>query len=326
MLATLFALCLLQAPAAPASPPSPVGGPAHSDVAAAAPEGPLYRMNESQVDLVLRDLHRSQPDFRQRIVTLARRNLRQPYSMYLLGEAPFETFDDEPVYCLARSDCLVFTEHTVAMALTDNFRDFVRLLQRIRYKDGHVSVFTRNHYTEADWNINNAWLCEDLTERLGGDAVKRYPTAVNRSKFFHDRYKLKLEERYPVQRLEVSYIPLDAIHGVADRLRDGDIVNFVYGGKSGGMWVGHVGLVAVEPGRGVTFIHSQEPAVKQQTIDELITQYAAEGKLKGFKILRIHDDALARVATIDGSSTPKVTVPQDSPVSFEQYLRALPVP
>ena len=85
---------------------------------------------------------------------------------------------------------MTFVEHILAYSLSDNLRDAVRLLQRIRYDGGHISVLTRNHYTEADWNVHNDWLLEDITQVVGGDAVRQYPLKIDRAKFFRDRYQL----------------------------------------------------------------------------------------------------------------------------------------
>ncbi|HEX4412246.1 MAG TPA: N-acetylmuramoyl-L-alanine amidase-like domain-containing protein, partial [Lacipirellulaceae bacterium] len=108
---------------------------------------PLYKCNESEVDTYLKFLSATEPDLRKRIVTIARKNINQPYELYLLGEMPFEPYDPQPIYCLGKSDCLVFTEHTYAMALSHNWPSFMMMLQRIRYRNGHIGVATRNHYT-----------------------------------------------------------------------------------------------------------------------------------------------------------------------------------
>ena len=97
-------------------------------------------ITEAEVDKYLKFLSATEPDLRKRIVHLARKNIGQPYEIYLLGEMPFEPYDPQPIYCLTKSDCLVFTEHTYAMALTDNWPAFMRMLQRIRYRDGQLGV------------------------------------------------------------------------------------------------------------------------------------------------------------------------------------------
>jgi len=157
----------------------------------------------------LAHLQATEPDLRKRIVHLARKNIGQPYDIYLLGEMPFETYDPQPIYCLTKSDCLVFTEHVYAMALTRDWTGFIRLLQRIRYRDGYLGVATRNHYTEADWNVSNRWLVRDLTTELAGAKAVPFASKIDRSKFLLGRYGLKAD--FPVEDFRDTYIPLDAL-------------------------------------------------------------------------------------------------------------------
>jgi hypothetical protein len=215
-------------------------------------EKPLYKCTEAEVDQYLKFLSATEPDLRKRIVHLARKNIGQPYELYLLGEMPFEPYDPQPIYCLGKSDCLVFTEHTYAMALSHDWPGFMRLLQRIRYRDGQLGVITRNHYTEADWNVSNRWLVEDITKQLAGDTAVKFHEAINRSKFFKDRYKLDV--KVPIEQHDDIYLPYEEIGRAKSQLQDGDFVNIVratlkkgapqneiFGGNA---FVGHVGLIA----------------------------------------------------------------------------------
>jgi hypothetical protein len=275
---------------------------------------PLYEFNESEVDVYLRYLSAYQPDLPKRIVHLARKNLGQPYEIYLLGEMPFEYYDPQPLYCLGKSDCLVFTEHTYAMALTDSWPGFMRMLQRIRYRDGCIGVATRNHYTEADWNPNNSWLVEDITEELAGPKAVRFRQKVDRAKFLRNRYKLETD--IPVEEVEHVFIRFEDIDRAKPHLHDGDFVNFVRGipagpkhtapaveqsdagdpdepGSEGALgatgmkdifggsaWVGHTGLVALGEDGKVHLIHSTKPQVREESIDDYIAHSTADNAAK----------------------------------------------
>jgi hypothetical protein len=81
---------------------------------------------------------------------------------------------ETPAIALLRRHGVVFTEHIYAMALTRDWTGFIRLLQRIRYRDGHLGVASRNHYTELDWNHSNRWLVRDLTTELAGAKAVPY--------------------------------------------------------------------------------------------------------------------------------------------------------
>jgi hypothetical protein len=294
---------------------------------------PLYKFTETEVDAYLRFLDGSESDLRKRILHLARKNIGQPYELYLLGEMPFEPYDPQPLYCLGKSDCLVFTEHTYAMALSDNWPSFMKLLQRIRYRDGKLGVATRNHYTEADWNISNRWLVEDLTAKLAGDSGVKFSETIDRSKFLKKRYGLAVD--IPIEKHDDIYLPSEQIHRAKSQLQDGDFVNVVratakpgapenevFGGSA---FVGHVGLIGHVPNREVHMIHSAEPTVREETLDDYIARSTkdlaakdAVGKprLVGFKFLRLRDEPLKNLQEIDGADAPRVTLPSGGETKF----------
>jgi hypothetical protein len=274
---------------------------------------PIFLQSLPEIDQTIRKANARYPDPPARIVALARKNLGQPYEIYLLGEAPFETIDDQPVFTFQKSDCVVFVEHTLAMALTDDLPSMLAMLQRIRYRDGQISLITRNHYTEADWNPNNRWLVRDISADIGGDATASYSIRVDSARFFQERYKLETD--VPVRMVTQSYVPSAAVLSVADRLRPGDIVQFVRG-KGDSRWIGHFGFISsVQPGE-VRVIHSASPAVREETLAELAT-----GKNLGFAFLRLVDDPIASLRAIDGPEAPRVAIPSSSPVSWDTFVQ-----
>lgn len=297
---------------------------------------PLYEFTESEVDVYLRYVSAFEPKLPERIKHLARKNIGQPYEIYLLGEMPFEHYDPQPLYCLTKSDCLVFTEHTYAMALSDSWETFMRTLQRIRYADGKIGVATRNHYTEADWNINNTWLVRDITPDLARQRGVKFKQTIDRAKFLRGRYKLETE--IPVEERVDMYLPFEAIDQAKGRLKDGDFVNIVRGTppKPGGendkqtptgtmeeifggsAWVGHTGLIVIGDDGEVHLIHSAQPNVREEPIDDYIARStenlaerdaAGKARLLGFKFLRLQNDPIANLRKIDGADAPKVMLP-----------------
>ncbi len=297
---------------------------------------PLYEFTESEVDTYLKFLSATEPDLRKRIIHLARKNIGQPYEIYLLGEMPFEPYDPQPLYCLGKSDCLVFTEHTYAMALSHNWPSFMRMLQRLRYRDGKLGVATRNHYTEADWNISNRWLVEDITKQLAGDTAVTFRQSIDRAKFLKNRYKLDVD--IPVERHKDFFIPFEAIENAKAELQDGDFVNIVRGVVSkdappsenseifgGSAWVGHVGMIVHADDGEIHMLHSTQPKVREESIDEYIAGSTknladddAKGKarLLGFKFLRLRDNPLKKLREIDGDDVPRVTLPDGGDAKF----------
>jgi hypothetical protein len=297
---------------------------------------PLFEFSESDVNVYLKHLAANEPDLRKRIIHLARKNIGQPYEIYLLGEMPFEPYDPQPLYCLDKSDCLVFAEHTYAMALSHNWPSFMNMLQRLRYRDGKLGVATRNHYTEADWNISNRWLVEDITERLAGDKAVGFEQSIDRAKFLKNRYKLDVD--IPVELHKDSFLRFEDIELAKPELQDGDFVNIVRGVVSkdaprselgeifgGSAWVGHVGMIVHGDDGTVNLIHSTQPKVREEPIDEYIARSTesmqdddAKGKarLLGFKFLRLRDEPIENLREIDGDDAPKVTLPDGGDAKF----------
>lgn len=307
-----------------AMPQAPADPPATMDSLA---EKPLYEFTEAEIDVYLKHLHAAEPDLRKRILHLARKNIGQPYELYLLGEMPFEPYDPQPLYCLGKSDCLAFTEHTYAMALTRDWPAFMAMLQRIRYRDGQIGVATRNHYTEADWNPSNRWLVRDVTAEIAGDKAVGFDEKIDRSAFLKKRYGLEIE--IPVEMHHDVYLPFDEIARAKDHLEGGDFINVVRGivkpgappdaTFGGNAFVGHVGFVAFGENGVLNMIHSAEPAVREESLDAYIARSTADlaakdeaGKprLVGFKFLRLEADPLANLHEIDGDEVPRVTLPK----------------
>lgn len=226
---------------------------------------PLFKLTPNELDIYLGYLQSIEPDLRKRIQHLAQKCVGQPYQLYLLGEFPFEIYDPDPLYSLKKSDCVVFSEHIYAMALSYDWKSFFSMLQRIRYKNGEIGLATRNHYTEFDWDVNNNWLVQDVTEALAGDQTAWVTTVVDRAKFLS---KWGIGQLIPVETVRWSYLPYELLPKVIDKLQPGDFVNIVRGYENN-KWVGHVGLITRGEDGTVNFLHSTNPKVKQQPLMDL---------------------------------------------------------
>lgn len=311
----------------------------------------LHEFSPNELDIYLGVLQTTEFDLRKRIQHLAQKCLNQPYKMFLLGEFPFELYDPDPLYSLNRSDCVVFSEHIYAMALSYDWKSFFAMLQRIRYKNGEIGLASRNHYTEFDWDVNNSWLVHDMTEELAGDETSWETAVVDRAKFLS---KWGIGQMIPVDTVRWSYIPYELLPKIIDRLQPGDFVNIVRG-YEGNKWVGHVGLITKSDDGTVNFLHSTSPKVKQEPLlglyqtaqsyneerriynqqikakNDAIRAYnkklreknggkpspkeknliASKPYFYGFKFLRLQDDPIWELIKIDGQFAPRL---QLSPV------------
>jgi hypothetical protein len=307
LLAAALAGCATQHATQPAGSPaagSPAAGsPAASQPQAAVPietilQKQVYQMTPVEAGRYVAWVHQAEPDLRKRIAAIGRKNIGQPYRLNLLGEFPYEVHDDLPMFSLDHSDCVVFAEHTYAMAMSQSWEEFFWMLQRIRYRDGVIGVATRNHYTETDWNVANRWLVTDISAELAGPSGPAYSMTVDRARFLKTRHHT--ERNIPVETSRQAYVAKDQVAGIASQLREGDFVN-VISTRNGEFWASHVGLVVLGPDGTRHFLHSSEPQVREETFESFIARAAAreernrqEGKngqvLAGFKFLRLNDN------------------------------------
>jgi len=304
---------------------------------------PLYEFSPKEIDIYLKYLYNAEPNIRKRIVHLGRKNIGQPYQMYLLGEFPFEIYDSDPLFMLEKSDCVVFSEHMYSMGLAHDWQSFFTLLQRIRYKNGEINTLKRNHWTMVDWDQNNSWLVEDVTEELVGDKAIEMVETTSRKNFFK---KWGIGQDLQETSFKTKYIPAEVIPEIVGKLQDGDFVNVIRGFEKG-EWCGHTGLIAIGADGTVNFLHSSPPKVKEQPILEFMNNSLNANKRKiewnkmaeeekkipkpkkkrwqlwkkeekpkqkqalfyGFKFLRLRENALDNLKKIDGVNAPVVTAP-----------------
>lgn len=255
---------------------------------------PLFQMQPAEVGRFLAWQQLDQPDLRRRIAAIARKNIGQPYELFLLGEFPYETYDTQPLFSLAKSDCVVFAEHTYAMALSASWEEFFWMLQRIRYRDGVIGTATRNHYTEADWNVANRWLVTDVTRTLGAP-TQPYHQRIDRQAFLLKQFKIQRD--IPVQPFDDVYIAKQDVAAIEAQLQDGDFVN-VISGRGDNHYASHVGLIVTGADGSRRLLHSAEPQVREETLQGFINRMAERDArqagqnkptLSGFKFLRLND-------------------------------------
>jgi hypothetical protein len=258
----------------------------------------IHQMTPAEADRYIAYIHEAEPDFRKRVAAIGRKNIGQAYKLNLLGEFPFQVHDDLPMFSLTHGDCVVFSEHTYAMALSRSWEEFFWVLQRIRYNQGIIGVATRNHYTELDWNMNNGWLVTDISADLAGPRAAKYEMTVDSANFLRTRHHTP--SKLPVRQSTQTYVPLAAINDVLPQLKDGDFVN-VISTQDGQYWASHVGMVVVGPDGKRNFLNSIEPYAREESFDAFSGRQTdrekrleAAGKksikrLAGFKFLRLND-------------------------------------
>jgi len=170
-----------------------------------------------------------------------------------LGEGPQGKYDQDPLYRFDTFDCTTYVETIMALALARDVNEFENHLDKIRYKDGVVDYFSRNHFTDLQWipfNIENGYLSE-LTHTVGtpaevktAEALINYPGWVRSHKIEQivvplassEEKKVILEElkshadEFQTEIARVPYLEIKRIvarPAILNKIPDGTLVNFV---------------------------------------------------------------------------------------------------
>lgn len=95
--------------------------------------------------------------------------LGEPYLLGALGEGPTGEFDKNPLYRTDAFDCMTFVSTMLALVEAHNLAEFRLAMLNINYHGDNATFFTRNHFTNLDWNLknqHNGYLV-DVTRKIG---------------------------------------------------------------------------------------------------------------------------------------------------------------
>jgi hypothetical protein len=213
-----------------------------------------------------------------------------PYHDGPLGEGDAGGPDPDPRVDLDRADCVTYLEQSLALALCgDAAADapvdpFLAALDRIRYRDGVVGFASRNHYMSLDWIPANAWLLEDVTERVAPAAAVDATRRIDRAAFLRERGvepRPGLDDPRDVTR---RIVPREAVAAAAPAIASGDLV--FWAGRKDGILVVHTGLAVRDASGALLFRHASSKAGK--VAEEPLADYAARATFSaGFLVLRL---------------------------------------
>ncbi len=232
------------------------------------------------------------PDLVDRFVEASRLLLGIPYANGPLGEGDVGGPDPDPRVDLTRADCVTYLEESLALALSArrNERDFLRILDAIRYQGGEVGFVTRNHFTMRDWVPANAWLLDDVTATVGEGHIETVRKTIDRATFLRDQGAEPREGLDAPGTIEFVMIPTAKAGACADRLRTGDLVLWV--AKKDGLDIAHTALLVRDPKSGALLQrHASSRAGK--VTDEPFSAYAERASFAlGIVVLRVVPEAV----------------------------------
>lgn len=221
-------------------------------------------LNVSEAELILQEL-KSEHTLERRIQKATEWFLGRPYVEGSLGGGP-----DSPEALrlfLDAFDCVTFMETVMAFALAHNVEQVVEAVRLIRYQNGVIDWFHRNHYM-VDWTSNNQ-------EAAFIDNITSGPVTSTKT------CDLNLIPGLPQKTVTFSYFPIEAFEEVVRLSKTADLVLFVSTKET--LDVFHTGVVIENDGF-LLMRHATRSrgAVIEQRLDEFVSQ----NKMSGIVLLR----------------------------------------
>lgn len=247
---------------------------------------PLQEMQTADIDVFLQSLPKN---LIQRIEQVSAQADGTPYFLGPLGEGPDAPFDKKPLINLKQVDCVTFCEQTLALALSQNYNEAVQTLQKIRYKAGEIKMECRNHYTMADWTVNNRWLMEDISSHLAGH--QWLSRTISHQKLFASQKFDGIQVREPDRLMKVAYIPEAQIESILPQLKSGDMGVLIQDHE--GIFAAHTGFMIQKEGQWI-FRNATSIGLKKVVdtpISELINALKKSKRLIGMSFVRPRPEA-----------------------------------
>lgn len=164
-------------------------------------------------------------------------------------------------------DCVTYMESVLALAASSNAAEFARHLRQIRYRNGKVDWFERNHYMSA-WLANN--------KRLGTlSDLTRGPETIAKTR------TLDVVQGLPSRRVTFRCFPKRRFATIKRRMRTGDLILFVSTRKH--LDVFHTGIL-IKRNDMVLLRHATRSVGK--VIEQDLADFLKKNRMTGFILAR----------------------------------------
>jgi hypothetical protein len=201
----------------------------------------------------------------KRLDRISKLFLGRPYAEGSLGGGP--QLAEEFRVSLNAFDCVTFMETVLALALAVTIDEFIDNVRRIRYEDGEIDWFHRNHYM-VDWASNNEELGFITNMTSGPDTVEKTCT-------------LSLIEGLKAKTTTFRYFPTESYGEVVGRIETGDLILFVSTRET--LDVFHTGLL-VKRDEDLGMRHATRTA--GAVIEQELVEFMSQNKMAGLILLR----------------------------------------
>jgi len=163
----------------------------------------------------------------------------------------------------AALDCFTYLDYIEALRRSISFSDFLINLKLVRYQEGQVNYFTRNHFFTT-WQFENKSEIEDVTSKVGANKTSVVIKFLNQKKN-GNLYLPKIT----ITKIERTFIPSNLIDKeIISKLENGDYIG-IYSPKMG-LDISHVGIL-IKQDEQVLFRHAS--LLNKKVIDSDFLKY-----------------------------------------------------
>lgn len=226
----------------------------------------------------------------QKIATYSHLSLGTPYAEGCLGEGSTGSYDKDPLIDFTRVDCTTFCEQILALAISKDYRDAFRNLQKIRYRNGIPRFTSRNHFILADWLPNNQWLLKDVTQEKGGPLCKAMVKTIDRSAFAASLGYDNVKGFVPPELVSIYYLPKQHLFTITPALGGSEIMVLIT--TRAGIFAAHLGFIIKNEDGSLSFRHASR--INKKVIDEPLEKVSKrlsmEEHIAGIVLLAVRDD------------------------------------
>jgi len=194
-------------------------------------QAPISLLNNRQIDSLLCASPQKELSIPARMKHFSEMFLKMPYSWTATGEGPDALYEPYPLVNFDSTNCMVYCEHVLAMAISDSWDNFFNNLQHIRYQNGIIGMRTRNHYTLGDWLPENSWLLANVSKQIAGKNIRSSTRTISHRQFFTNKGITDLRYVKKDYTSTIDYIPKEFADTIKENLKDGDLGILIFAGK-----------------------------------------------------------------------------------------------
>jgi len=212
------------------------------------------------------------------------------YDLKCLGDGENSYYDNNPLVNFNKTNCMAYSEHVIALSISDCWENFFNNLQNIRYKNGIISIVTRNHYIMADWLLNNSWLFYDATLKVSPKNYEIAARKISHKDFFNNKKIYDLQNIIEDRTVTINYILKDNINNVSNNFQSGDIFALVLKNKKD-IFIGHIIMCfEINNNKVIREASSKSKHVIETSFQLWLETFIKNDRYSGISVIRINDD------------------------------------